>query len=211
MSSFMPIPEAIRQFKAGGFLIVMDNEDRENEGDLIIAAEHMTPEKMAFMVRYTLGYICAPVLNARADRLGLQPMVSEQDHTDKHKTAYTVTVDYAGPNTTTGILATDRAATCARLAAHDAKSLDFTRPGHVVPLRARDGLLLVRQGHTEAAVALCELAGLSDAAVICEMVRDLDGEMMRLADCEAFGKEHNVGLITIEALKDVYEAQKSGN
>ncbi|GMM38467.1 3,4-dihydroxy-2-butanone-4-phosphate synthase [Saccharomycopsis crataegensis] len=203
---FTPIPEALERFKNGEFLIVMDDEDRENEGDLVIAAEHITPAKMAFLVRESSGYICAPLSNARADRLKLPLMLPPSTQTDRHHTAYTITVDYA-IGTTTGISAGDRAKTCQMLANDEVKAEEFTRPGHVVPLRAVDGLLKERQGHTETAVQLCLSSGCKDAAVICELVREEDGMMQRLPDCVEFGKKHNIGIITIKSFKKYLEEQ----
>lgn len=196
MSKFESIPTAIEAFKNGEFLVVMDDEDRENEGDLIIAAELTTQEKMAFLVRYSSGYVCAPLSTERADELNLNPMIANQ--TDRHGTAYTVTCDHN--DTTTGISARDRALTVRLLANPSSKPNDFIKPGHVLPLRAVPGLLKKRRGHTEAGVQLCELAGLQPAAVICELVRDEDGLMMRLDDCAKFAAEHNIKMITIEQL-----------
>lgn len=202
--SFTPIKEAIEAFKKGEFLVVMDDETRENEGDLIIAAEFTTQEKMAFLVRYSSGYVCAPLSTERADKLDLPPML--KDRTDRHGTAYTVTCDYAH-GTTTGISAHDRALTARSLANAESKPDDFIRPGHVLPLRAVPGLLNQRRGHTEASVHLCELAGLQPAAVICELVRDEDGLMMRLDDCLQFSKKHDIKVITIEQLVNYINAQ----
>ena len=195
--SFTPIPEAIQAFKQGEFLIVMDDESRENEGDLIMAAELCTQEKMAFLVRHLSGYVCAPLSTERADKLELHPMLKDQ--TDRHGTAYTVPCDYSH-GTTTGISAHDRALTVRLLANAESKSEDFIKPGHILPLRAVPGLLKKRRGHTEAAVQLTELAELQPAAVICELVRDEDGLMQRLPDCQKFAKEHNLKIITIEQL-----------
>lgn len=194
---FTPIPEAIEAFKNGEFLIVMDDEDRENEGDLIIAAELITQEKMAFLVRYSSGYVCAPLSSDRADYLELPPMLANK--TDKHGTNYTVTCDY-GIGTTTGISAHDRALTANKLADATAKPSEFIRPGHVLPLRAAPGLLKARRGHTEAAVQLCQLSNLQPAGVICELVRDQDGLMLRLDDCVEFSQTHNIKLINIKQL-----------
>lgn len=197
MSKFCTVPEAIEAIKNGEFLVVMDDEDRENEGDLIIAAEKTTQEKMAFLVRHTSGYVCAPLSTERADQLDLPPML--KGATDRHGTAYTVTCDFAD-GTTTGISAHDRALTARLLAAASSKPKDFIRPGHVLPLRAVPGLLKKRRGHTEASVQLCELAGLQPAAVICELVRDEDGLMMRLDDCVKFSQTHGIKVVTIEQL-----------
>lgn len=202
--SFAPIPEAIAAFKAGQFLVVMDDESRENEGDLIMAAELCTQERMAFLVRHSSGYVCAPLSTARADALGLQPML--KDRTDRHGTAYTVTCDYA-EGTTTGISAHDRALTVRLLALAASKPEDFIRPGHVLPLRAVPGLLRLRRGHTEAAVQLTELAGLQPAAVICELVRDEDGLMLRLSDCQEFAKKHDIKIIHIKQLVEYLDSE----
>lgn len=195
--SFTPIEKALADFKEGKFLIVMDNEDRENEGDLIIAAEKVTQEKMAFLVRHSSGYVCGPVSEARADQLQL-PLMSTTS-TDRHGTAYTITVD-AEEGTTTGISAHDRALTVNTLADPKAKPASLLRPGHVLPLRAKDGLLRTRQGHTEAAVQLCALTGLQPAGTLCELVRDEDGLMMRRGDCEKFAEEFGLSIITIEQI-----------
>lgn len=203
MSKFSSVPEAIEAFKNGEFLVVMDDENRENEGDLIIAAEKIDQQKMAFLVRHSSGYVCVPLSTERADELDLQPML--KDRTDRHGTAYTVTCDFAD-GTTTGISAHDRALTANLLANADSKPQDFIRPGHILPLRAVPGLLKKRRGHTEASVHLCELAGLQPAAVICELVKDDDGLMMRLDDCEAFSKKHNIKLVTIEQIVQYIDA-----
>lgn len=195
--TFTPIPEALEAFKKGEFLVVMDDEDRENEGDLIIAAELMTQEKMAFLVRYSSGYVCVPLSTERANSLELPPMVANK--TDKHGTNYTVTCDYAH-GTTTGISAYDRALTSRKLADSNSKPDDFIKPGHIIPLRAVPGLLKQRRGHTEAAIQLCELTNLEPAAAICELVRDEDGLMMRLDDCITFSKTHGIKLINIKQL-----------
>lgn len=199
MSVLTPIEEAIEAYRNGEFLIVMDDEDRENEGDLIIAAEHVTQLKMAFLIRYSSGYICAPLSTAKADALELPLMIA--NNTDRHGTAYTITVD-VNEGTTTGISAHDRALTVNALSKADAKPTDFLRPGHIVPLRARPGLLHERDGHTEAGVHLCKLAGLQEAAVIGELVNDDDGSMKRFDDCVKFSKEHGVKLVTIKQIKE---------
>ncbi|MEV6633506.1 bifunctional 3,4-dihydroxy-2-butanone-4-phosphate synthase/GTP cyclohydrolase II [Actinoplanes sp. NPDC051470] len=190
------VDRAIKDIADGKAVIVVDDEDRENEGDLIFAAEMATPELIAFMRRWTSGYICAPITEAEADRLDLPP----QYHTnqDRRGTAYTVTVD-ARENIGTGISAADRAHTIRLLSDPATKPTDLSRPGHVVPLRAKAGGVLRRPGHTEAAIDLAELAGLRPAGVLCEMVND-DGTMMRLPDLEAFAAEHDVALISIAEL-----------
>ncbi|WP_442932400.1 bifunctional 3,4-dihydroxy-2-butanone-4-phosphate synthase/GTP cyclohydrolase II [Micromonospora sp. NBC_01699] len=195
-SLFTPIEEAIAQIAAGRAVVVVDDADRENEGDLIFAAELATPELMAFMVRYTSGYICAPITESDADRLELPPMYHTNQ--DRRGTAYTVTVD-AREGVSTGISAADRAHTIRLLADPDTRPTDLARPGHVVPLRARAGGVLRRAGHTEAAIDLTRLAGLRPAGVLCELVND-DGTMMRLPDLEKFSAEHGLTLISIADL-----------
>ncbi len=190
------IERAITDIAAGRAVIVVDDEDRENEGDLIFAAEHATPELVAFMRRYTSGYICAPLTEEDADRLDLPPMFHVNQ--DRRGTAYAVTVD-AREGVTTGISAADRAHTIRLLGAADTKPSDLSRPGHVVPLRAKAGGVLRRPGHTEAAIDLAVLAGLRPAGVLCEMVND-DGTMMRLPDLEKFAIEHDLALISIADL-----------
>jgi 3,4-dihydroxy 2-butanone 4-phosphate synthase/GTP cyclohydrolase II len=191
-----PIEQAIADVAAGRPVIVVDDEDRENEGDLIFAAQLATPDLLAFMVRYTSGYICAPLTEADCDRLDLPPMYHTNQ--DRRGTAYTVTVD-AREGVGTGISAADRAHTIALLADPATTPADLARPGHVVPLRARSGGVLRRPGHTEAAVDLAVLAGLRPAGVLCELVND-DGTMMRLPDLERFSAEHGLTLVTIAGL-----------
>lgn len=192
------IDDAIADIAAGKAVVVVDSEDRENEGDIIFAAEKATPELVAFMVRYSSGYICAPLTEADCDRLGLPPMTSKNE--DARDTAYTVTVDAA--TGTTGISARSRSETIRRLANPDSVRADFTRPGHVVPLRARDGGVLVREGHTEAAVDLARLAGLRPAGVLCEVVSEDDPtDMARAPELRRFADEHDLKLISIEQLR----------
>lgn len=191
------VERAIEEIRAGRPVVVVDDEGRENEGDLIFAAEHATPELVAFMVRYSSGYICVTLTNEDADRLNLPPMVAQNE--DARHTAYTVTVDAA--TGTTGISATDRAETIRRLANPDYGPNDFTRPGHVVPLRARDGGVLVRDGHTEASVDLARLAGLRQAGVLCEIVSEEDPtDMARAPELRRFADTHGLVMISIEQL-----------
>ncbi|WP_436527934.1 bifunctional 3,4-dihydroxy-2-butanone-4-phosphate synthase/GTP cyclohydrolase II [Actinoplanes sp. HUAS TT8] len=199
------IERAIAEIKAGRPVIVVDDEDRENEGDLIFAAEHATPELVAFMVRYTSGYICVPLPEAEADRLELPPMYHTNQ--DARGTAYAVTVD-AKHGVSTGISAADRARTIRLLAAASSEPTDFNRPGHVVPLRAKKGGVLRRPGHTEAAIDLAVLAGCRPAGVLCEMVND-DGTMQRRPDLEKFAVEHDLVLITIAELV-AYLSERDG-
>src|SRR4051794_15494961 len=190
------VERAIADIAAGRPVVVVDDENRENEGDLIFAAEFATPELMAFTVRYTSGYICAPITEAEADRLDLPP----QYHTnqDRRGTAYAVTVD-ARDGVSTGISAADRAHTVRLLADPATQPSDLSRPGHVVPLRAKAGGVLRRPGHTEAAIDLAVLAGLRPAGVLCELVND-DGTMMRLPNLEVFAETHDLALISIADL-----------
>ncbi|MFN0091825.1 MAG: bifunctional 3,4-dihydroxy-2-butanone-4-phosphate synthase/GTP cyclohydrolase II [Acidimicrobiales bacterium] len=193
---FASIEDAIAAFRRGEMLVVVDDEDRENEGDLIMAAQFATQQKVTFFVRHTSGLICAPISVERADRLRLPLMVHR--NTESHRTAFTITVDYV-EGTSTGISAADRAATLRALAAPSTRPAQLARPGHILPLRAREGGVLQRAGHTEAGVDLCRLAGLEPAAAICEIVKD-DGTMARLPDLVEFAAEHGLLLISIADL-----------
>ncbi|KAG2198362.1 hypothetical protein INT46_005423 [Mucor plumbeus] len=194
---FDSVKSALEDFAANKFVIVMDNEDRENEGDLIIAAEKITTEQMAFLIRYSSGYICAPTTGKRLDELQLPLMVEK--NTELMRTAYTVSCDYAH-GTTTGISAHDRALTSRKLADPTSKPEDFMRPGHILPLRSVPGGTFDRFGHTEAAVDLCQLAGVAPVACIGEIIKEDDpkGDMARRDDCFAFAKKHNIKMITIK-------------
>ncbi|MBN9611185.1 MAG: bifunctional 3,4-dihydroxy-2-butanone 4-phosphate synthase/GTP cyclohydrolase II [Actinobacteria bacterium 69-20] len=197
-AGFDPIESAIAEIAAGRAVVVVDDEDRENEGDLVFAAEKATPELVAFMVRYTSGYICVPLTAADADRLDLPPMFRVNQ--DRRGTAYTVTVD-AREGVSTGISATDRARTIRLLADPATREADLSRPGHVVPLRAKDGGVLRRPGHTEAAVDLATLAGLAPAGAICEIVSQRDpSDMARADELKEFAAEHDLKIITIADL-----------
>jgi 3,4-dihydroxy 2-butanone 4-phosphate synthase/GTP cyclohydrolase II len=193
---FATIPEAIHDIARGRIVIVVDDADRENEGDLIVAAEKVTPETIAFMVRYTSGVICMPVLGERLDELRIPLMV--EANTDHQGTAFTVSVD-ARRGVTTGISAADRAMTIRTLIDPATLPEDVLRPGHLFPLRYREGGVLRRAGHTEAAVDLARLAGLYPAGVLCETVND-DGTMARLPDLARFAKDHDLRLISIADL-----------
>lgn len=190
------IPEALDAMRRGEFVLVVDNEDRENEGDLIIAAEMVTPERIAFMVRYTSGLICLPTTGERLDELELPLMVI--DNTEAHNTAFTVSIDYL-KGTTTGISAADRARTIRAVVDPESKPSDFSRPGHIFPLRSVEGGVLSRQGHTEAAVDLARLSGLIPAGVLCEIVND-DGTMARGEILMEFAREHGLVMISIDDL-----------
>ncbi|MEU4807277.1 bifunctional 3,4-dihydroxy-2-butanone-4-phosphate synthase/GTP cyclohydrolase II [Actinosynnema sp. NPDC023587] len=195
---FADIERAIAAVAEGRAVVVVDDEDRENEGDLIFAAEKATPELLAFMVRYTSGYVCVALVEADCERLDLPPMYHTNQ--DQRGTAYTVTVD-AREGVSTGISAADRAHTMRLLADPSSDAKDFSRPGHVVPLRARDGGVLRRPGHTEAAVDLARLAGLAPAGVLCEIVSQKDeGDMARRDELEVFAADHDLVLITIADL-----------
>ena len=190
------VEEALAAFAAGKMLIVTDSEDRENEGDLVLAADDTTPEAVNFMAKYGRGLICVPVTAARAKELNLQPMVKRNE--DVRRTAFTVSVD-AKEKTSTGISAHDRQITIQMLADPASRAKDFMRPGHIFPLVARDGGVLVRAGHTEAAVDLCRLTGKRPVGVICEIMNH-DGTMARMPDLMKFAREHDLPILTIEAL-----------
>jgi 3,4-dihydroxy 2-butanone 4-phosphate synthase/GTP cyclohydrolase II len=195
---FTGIERALRDLAAGKAVVVVDDEDRENEGDLIFAAEKATPELVSFMVRYTSGYICVALTDSECDRLDLPPM--HYANSDNFRTAFTVTVD-AREGISTGISASDRASTIRLLADPDAGPKDLVRPGHVLPLRARDGGVLRRPGHTEASVDLTRLAGLAPAGALCEIVSQKDeGDMARADELQVFAEDHDLALITIADL-----------
>ncbi len=190
------IQEGIEAFARGEFVLVVDNADRENEGDLIVAAEKVTSSQIAFMVRHTSGLICLPLTGARLDDLDIPMMVME--NTDAHQTAFTISIDYRS-GTTTGISAADRTRTIHAAVDPGSKPSDFSRPGHVFPLRYHDGGVLVRPGHTEASVDLARLAGLYPAGVLCELVND-DGSMARGESLETFADLHGLVMISIDDL-----------
>ncbi len=190
------VVEALRAFEAGEIVVVTDDDGRENEGDLIVAAVHCTPEKMAFIVRHTSGIVCTPMPREEAKRLNLTAMVAENDA--PHSTAFTVSVDYKH-GTTTGISADDRTLTVRNLANPNAGAVDFVRPGHIFPLVAREGGVLMRSGHTEAAVDLCKLAGLPPIGVICELVND-DGTVTRGEQVAEFARTHDLKQVSVADL-----------
>ena len=194
--AFDPIEAAIEDIRVGKLVIVVDDADRENEGDLIMAAEKVTPEAIAFMVRHTSGVVCMPVVGARLDDLHVPLMVT--DVTDPQRTAFTISVD-ARRGTTTGISAADRCATIRAIIDPDTHPEDLARPGHVFPLRYKEGGVLKRAGHTEAAVDLAVLAGLYPAGALCEVVNE-DGTMARLPELARFAKAHDLRLISIADL-----------
>ena len=190
------IPEAVADFQAGKFVIVVDDEDRENEGDLVVAAQLVTPDHISFMTRHGSGLVCMPVVAKRLDELGIEPMVER--NTSRLGTAFSVSID-ARDITTTGASAHDRAATIRKVVDPEAKASDFSMPGHTFPLRAADGGVLTRAGQTEAAVDLATLAGFYPAGVITELMKP-DGTMARMPDVESFGQQHAIKVITVEQL-----------
>lgn len=193
-----PVERAIEEIAAGRPVVVVDDEDRENEGDLIVAAELITPATVAFMMRECSGMICMPMEGEALDRLGIPQMV--QRNTESMRTAFTVTVDAAAAHgVTTGISASDRATTIRLLTDPAAVATDFVRPGHIFPLRAREGGVLVRDGHTEAGVDLARLAGLRPAAAIVEIAGE-DGEMLRLPQLVPFARKHGIAIVSIADL-----------
>lgn len=191
------IQEAIEDIRAGKMIIVVDDEDRENEGDFLTAARNATPEAINFMVRYGRGLVCAPITRSRARELDLEPMVSH--NTTSHETNFTVSVDLLGHGCTTGISATDRSKTTLALIDPLTKPEDLGRPGHIFPLIAQDGGVLRRTGHTEAAIDLAVLAGFEPAGVICEIMKE-DGDMARLPDLLVMAKEFNLKIVSIKDL-----------
>ena len=190
------VDEILAELRAGRMVVILDDEERENEGDLIMAAQFATPEAVAFMIRHTSGIICVPMDPERLARLELPQMVPNND--EAYRTAFTVSVDYRF-GTTTGVSSSDRAATIRALVDPNSSAQDFARPGHIFPLRPRRGGVLIRAGHTEAALDLCSLAGLQPAGVLCELMND-DGSMARRAQIEIFAREHGLKIGTIADL-----------
>ncbi|MCX5789547.1 MAG: bifunctional 3,4-dihydroxy-2-butanone-4-phosphate synthase/GTP cyclohydrolase II [Elusimicrobia bacterium] len=200
MTRFNTIPEAVRDIRRGRMVIVVDDPNRENEGDLVMAAEKVTTQAVNFMTAQGRGLVCVPLLPERLDRLRISPMVDSEPEAPGagRDTAFTVSVD-AREGTTTGISAKDRATTIKALLAPDARPDDFIRPGHIFPLRSRPGGVLVRAGHTEATIDLARLAGLQPAGVICEILND-DGTMARVPHLARFARHHKLKIVTIQAL-----------
>ena len=193
---FVDVPEALRQFAAGRMIVVVDDEDRENEGDLTIAAEHVTPEAINFMAKFGRGLVCLTMTEERADYLRLPPMASE--NTSQFGTAFTESIE-ARVGVTTGISAADRAHTILTAVRPGSSAADLARPGHIFPLRARKGGVLVRAGQTEASVDLARMAGLIPAGVICEIMND-DGSMARVPDLVEFCRVHSMAMLTVAEL-----------
>lgn len=194
---YSTIDEALEDLRNGKIIIVSDDEDRENEGDLICAAEFATTENINFMATYAKGLICMPMSREITNKLNLNQMVTK--NTDNHETAFTVSIDHV--DTTTGISAVERSITALKVVDDKARPEDFRRPGHMFPLLAKDGGVLVRMGHTEATVDLMRLAGLKECGLCCEIMKD-DGDMMRKNDLIEFAKKHNLKMITVSALID---------
>ena len=192
---FSSIDDAVRVLQQGGVVIVVDDEDRENEGDFIALAEHATPEVINFMIKNGRGLLCVPITPEHAKKLDFHPMV--EHNTDNHETAFTVSIDHK--ETTTGISAGERALTIAKMLDPTSKRDDFRRPGHIFPLIAKEGGVLRRSGHTEAAVDLARLAGSFPAGVICEVLKD-DGTMARVPDLEIIAQTYSMPIISIADL-----------
>lgn len=195
MFAYSTIEEALQALRQGELIVVTDDEDRENEGDLICAAEFATTEAVNFMATHAKGLICMPMSRAMTRKLGLSQMVEQ--NTDNHATAFTVSIDYI--DTTTGISAEERARTARKCVEEGARPEDFRRPGHMFPLEAKEGGVLVRTGHTEATVDLCRLAGLQECGLCCEIMRE-DGSMMRTPELQRFAEKHGLKFITIADL-----------
>ena len=191
-----PIPELVAELAAGRMIVLVDEEDRENEGDLVIAADHITPEAINFMARFARGLICLTLTREHCERLQLPPMAARNG--TKHGTAFTVSIE-AATGVTTGISAADRARTVQAAVARHATPSDLVQPGHIFPLQAQEGGVLMRAGHTEAGCDLAGMAGLTPAAVICEVMKD-DGTMARLPDLEVFAQSHGLKIGTIADL-----------
>ena len=199
------IEDAINDIKRGKFVIVVDDENRENEGDLVLAAEKVTANKINYMIQYARGLVCMPIIRKRLEQLKIPPMVN---HNNINRCMFSISVDYKN-GTTTGISPADRAATISALIDEKTKTEDFAMPGHLFPIFAREGGVLERQGHTEASVDLAKLAGLYPAAVICEIIND-DGSMAKLPHIIEFSKKHNnMKIISIKDLVDYINTQKS--
>ncbi|WP_300716550.1 bifunctional 3,4-dihydroxy-2-butanone-4-phosphate synthase/GTP cyclohydrolase II [uncultured Brachyspira sp.] len=194
---YSTIDEALEDLRKGRIIVVSDDEDRENEGDLICAAEFATAENINFMASYAKGLICMPMSKEITNKLNLNQMVTK--NTDNHETAFTVSIDHI--ETTTGISAVERSITALKVVDDNSKPEDFRRPGHMFPLLAKDGGVIVRMGHTEATVDLMRLAGLKECGLCCEIMRD-DGDMMRRDDLIDFAKKHNLKMITVSDLID---------
>ncbi|WP_034858476.1 3,4-dihydroxy-2-butanone-4-phosphate synthase [Sinorhizobium sojae] len=203
--TFAKIEDAVQAIARGEMVVVVDDQDRENEGDIVVASQAVTPQHIAFMMNHARGLVCVAMEGEQLDALDIPLMVG--NNTDSLKTAFTVSVDYI-PGTTTGISAADRAATVQALLNEKSRPEDFARPGHIFPLRAHPRGVVARPGHTEAAVELARLAGLKPSGVICEVAND-DGTMSRLPDLVRFAEKHNLLLVTIEDLISYVSLEKA--
>lgn len=202
---FSKIQDAINDIQRGKFIIVVDDENRENEGDLVLAAEKVTADRINYMIKNARGLVCMPIIKERLDQLSIPVMFN---HNNINRCMFSISVDYKN-GTTTGISPADRAATISALIDEKTKTEDFAMPGHLFPIFARKNGVLERQGHTEASVDLSRLAGLYPAAVICEIIND-DGSMAKLPDILEFSKKHNnMKIVSIKDLVDYINAQKS--
>src|SRR5262245_34025505 len=204
-ASLSPVEEIVAEIRAGRIVVLVDDEDRENEGDLVFAADFVSPEKVNFLITHGRGLVCMPITEAHAARLGLRPMVAE--NRSRHGTNFTVSIE-AAEGIATGISAHDRALTIRVACAPNAKAADIVQPGHVFPLVAENGGVLVRAGHTEACCDLARLAGLTPAAVLCEIMRE-DGSMARLPDLMEFAAEHKLKIGNIADLIEYRGRQQS--
>jgi 3,4-dihydroxy 2-butanone 4-phosphate synthase/GTP cyclohydrolase II len=189
------IEEGIRELKKGNLIIVVDNEDRENEGDFVLAAEKATPAKINFMIKKGGGVVCVPIIRKRLDELKIPLMVENKNNSGKMGCKFTISIDFKEVGS--GISAFDRCKTIKELTNSSARAEDFNRPGHIFPLRYQEGGVLKRDGHTEAGVDLCKLAGLYPAAVLCEILKE-DGNTAKREDLEKLAKEHNLKIISIK-------------
>lgn len=197
------IGDAVADFREGKFVIVLDDENRENEGDLIVAAEKISPEKINFMVKYARGLVCLPILGSRLEELNIPQMVED---TSFDEPAFTITIDHR--NSGTGISAPSRAYTIEKVLDKESKGEDFVRPGHIFPLKAREGGVLEREGHTEAAIDLARLVGMYPAGVICEILNE-DGSMARYEDLIEYSFMHKIKIISIKDLKEYILAREN--
>lgn len=204
---FSKIKDVINDIKRGKFVIVVDDANRENEGDLVLAASKVTANKINYMIKYARGLVCMPIIRERLEQLGIPTMVN---HKEINRCMFSIPVDYKN-GTTTGISPADRAATISALVNENTKNEDFAKPGHLFPIIYKDGGVLVREGHTEASVDLARLAGLYPAAVICEVINE-DGSMAKLHDLIEFSKKHNgMKIITIKSLVDYIKNNSDAN
>lgn len=202
MNGFNTVEEALGEIRKGNFVVVADDANRENEGDLIIAAEMINGEKINFMTKYARGLVCMPIIGERLEELNIKQMIEENPYDEA---AFTVSVDYKG--TTTGISAKDRALTIKKLLDSNVKGEDFRRPGHLFPLRAKEGGVLERPGHTEAAIDLARLAGLYPAGVLCEIMNE-DGTMARIPQLMEYAKKFDFKIITVADIIDYRSKRK---